>query len=691
MSSRALYITGSILVIVLFLVIRLLVMEYRRDAESEVTRFVMAEAKQRKKNKRKERRLQVIYRVMSHIPFASSYIRMAENAYSGVCPYDTIYLQRLVAQTAFSTIGWAAVFVSVILLTSFFLNKGLSVYGIGCSIFAVYISGKEVLQYRYRQKETQWLLDFDRYLSATSNSYARCKDIPESILEGAEGLNYEMRKHAYQMNSILTASSREEKVKQYALSQRTHKFLKALMVQAYEVSERGDVYDGDSSLFARNLESLRFEVMQEHLSKEKRAFALQGYALVAVVPLFFMEIIQRIASSFSSGMDPFYGGIGKIIVLFTFLVSFISYDLINKAREVNTKWLRPGNSFLRMVTKRQTVKKLLKKVENKEDGFFGKIRRMLLICGENTSLGVFFLKMLFTGAVVFLIMVLFMGYVHQQKKEDILSKVENAEMWAVTSSSAQREAITEVVLIMIREHKDDYGLNEDRLKIEFRQRLPLKNDAIISSAAKEILKQIQEYQEEYIHWYEFLGCMLLGIASAFIPVISLKYRYGLVEDGRDNEVRQFQTIIMMERMFPNTTVQSLLEEMESFAVVFKPSLRDCINNCAFSTELALQKLKDEEADHTWFVQIVDCLLASDSVGIKEAFDNIENNQVMCERVKAFKEEVSFARKKDRTDIVALLPAVMVLGFYFIIPFMWDCLTGVFEMFDMLEQLQKGLK
>ena len=690
MDTRTIYVLGAILVIALFFLIKKIVTEYRKSAESEVSRYVMEEAQRRKKVRRKEKQLQAVYDVMSHVPFAKSYIRMAENAYDGLCPYDAPYLQRLVAQTAFTTVGISAIFVMIVLLMGFIVNKGISMYNIGCAVFAVYVCGKEVLQHRYRKKENQWLLDLDRYLSATSNSYTRCKDIPEAILEGAEGLNYEMRRHASQMYSILNASSREEKVKQYVLSRRTHKFLKALMVQAYEVSKRGDVYDGGASLFARNMESLRLEVMQEHLAKERRAFALQGYALVAAVPLFFMEVIEKIGTSFSSGMAPFYGGIGKIVVLFSFLVTFLAYDLINKAREVNTKWLRPGNTFFRMIAKRHAVKKLIGRVEKKEDEFFGKVHRMLLVCGENTSIGIFFLKMLFSGIVVFLSMLLFMGYVHQQKKEDILTKVENAEMWAVTSSAAQREAITEVVLTMIGEHKNDRELNEDRLKIEFRHRLPIKNDSIIMSAIQEIMKRVQKYQEEYVHWYEFLGCMLLGIMSAFMPVFSLKYRYGLVEDGKDNEVRQFQTIILMERRFPNTTVQSLLEEMGSFAVVFKPSLRECINNCAFSTEKALQQLKKDESEHTWFVQIVDCLLASDSVGIQAAFDNIENNQVMCDRVKEFEEEVSFARKRDMTDVVALLPAVMVLGVFFIFPFMWDCLAGVFEMFDMLEQLQKGI-
>lgn len=690
LDNRVLYLAMGGLGAVLLIIVFMLWQQYRKESASDLTRMYLRETKRRQKRNARDRRLLKFYNVMCRIPFAGSYIKMAERVYLELCPYDNLYLTRLVAKSTVATLGVSLLFACGVILLSLLSSKRITVVCVGCAVFAVYVCGKEVLKSKYMRAERTTLADMNRYLAAVGTKYAVCKSIPEAILEGADGLNYEMRRHALRLYEILDSSERADKIKKYVYSRRTNKFLKMLAIQAYEASERGDIKEDGKSLFAKNLESLRMELMREQLSKERRNFVLQGYAFATLLPLFCMELLRVFGEGFSEGMASFYSSNGKIVVLFAFLTTIVAYDLVNKARDVNMQWLRTDSSFVRKLAKKSSVKKVLKRVEEKPQRFFSYIKKMLATCGDNTSTGVFLLKMMISGTVMFGIILIFVCMVHSQKREGILLQTSSVERISVSTSAVQQEAILNTIREMIDEYKEADMLTLEEIKGEFRRRLNIRNEAVLNDAAMEIERQIRAYRNEYLHWYEFWGCVAIGLLSLFVPVFSLWYRYGLVLEGKDDEVRQFQAIILMERLFPDVTVLGLLEEMESFAVVFRPSLRECINNYSLSRKDALLKLKAAESDHIWFTQLIDGFLASDDVGIATAFANLDNNREMFERNKEFESEVLLAKKKDRTDIVALLPAIVILGGYFIIPFVMDALGGVVDIYSAIEQMQGGL-
>lgn len=678
-------IVGAVLGIILILLFR----AYRMEATLDATRTVLLEAKKRQRRLRKERWLLSLYKKMYRIPFVGSFIKTVENLYLGICSYDDLYLSRIVAKTAVVSFNISAAVVGVQILVSYLTNRRITVLCIGCALFGIYVCGKEVLRNRYvRVERTMWE-EMNRYFEAVETAYSMCRNIPEAISTGAEGLSYEMRRHAMKLVELLESSKRAEKVKSYGRSRRNNKFLKLFAQQAYQASVRGDIKDNGKSLFSENIENLRMELMQEQLAREKKTFVLQGYAFATVMPLFFMELIRAFGSGLSEGMASFYKGTGHIVVLISFLTTIVAYDLVNKARDVNLRLSRRDIPIIRKLSQKKTVKNVLKRVENKPGKFFSRIKKMMATCGDNDSITTFLLKMVLYGATMFCVVLLFVTMTHMQKREDVLSQTINVDRITVSTSAVQKEAIVTTIRAMVSDYKDADRVPLEFLGSEFRKRLNIRNEAVVKEAVTEIDRQITEYKREYLHWYEFLGCLLAGIACSVIPVFSLWYRYELVMEGKDDEVRQFQAIILMERMFPDATIEGLLEEMESFAVVYRPALRKCINSYALSREQALLKLKEDAADDIWFSQIVDGFIASFKVGIRTAFENISNNREMYERNKEFEREVALAKKKDRTDIVAILPAIAIIGGYFIIPFVVDALSGVVGLYDFIDELQKG--
>ena len=656
----------------------------------KTTRQLLKEAKRQERFEKKERAIERFYKVMRRVPFAGNYLKIVKRAYARVCPYDELYLIRVVSKTALSVVRLSLVFVCMVILLSLFVNGRMTVYSCACAVLSIYITGKELLQYSVVKLEKNLSEEIVRYISAIEMHYSAHHNIIDAISEATFGLSYEMRRHAFQLEKILMSSSRKQKVQDYVLSEQTNKYMKSLLIQAYEVSERGDQKsENGDSLFSKNMEMLRINVMRESLIREKRAFLLHGYALVALLPVFCMDLLRMFGTNYSMGLGNFYSSAGYLIMFLGFLVTLFSYSLVNKAREVCTEGIRGGFGFFHRLAEHNCFKKVLSNIETQPRKLLKKLRKMLSSCGENTPISVFVLKMIFTGAVMFVVVLAFLGMIHIQNRKNSLAQV-NMDMIVVTADSKQQRLVEQTMLSMVREYRNDFSVTVDELKIEFKERISLRNDAVVDAATKEIFKNIKSYQNNYIHWYEFLLALCIGGACTYVPVLALRYRYELVLSKRDEEVKAFQSLVIMERQLPNVTVLSLLEEMETFATLYKPLLRECINYYAFAQQKALHSLKDSVKDNEWFLRLVDGLIEADNVGIAQAFKGLENNLDMYDKIEELDEEINLNKKKDRMEFIAVMPAAIILGGYLLIPFVVNAVVRLLEMLDVMEILQKGV-
>lgn len=655
--------------------------------QSDIAREITKDATRRKRLKNREHFLSRFYLLMTKIPFGGRYVKLVENMYYMICPYEHSYLQRLATITCIITVMLSIVGFFAVAGLGIFMEGHITLYCFACIVFLVYVIGKEVLQARISKAENQLLGELVRYIAAVKHQYYFHHDIPRAVLEASEGMQYELRRHALHMHNILSASDRAEKVKEYALSQRTNKYLKMFIVQTYSASERGDIRNKNGeSLFAKNMEALRHEIKQDMRMKQKKAYKFSGYSFVAVTPIFFIEVVKTWACDFSPELTGFYAGTGNFLVVICFLATLFIYSIINKAREVNSEVAVQSDDYLQSIVNKGKMKRILDRVESSPRKLFKDIRKMLVDCGDNTSLSVFFLKMAVIGIVAFFGAMIFDVVVHEQSKIRLTTDPDGIEMVITSVNRTQIDLVCSNVLMLVKENKDK-DLTVEQLSNKFEQRVPTANVSIVKAAGEEIYRRIKTYKRQYVHWYEYLACIVFGLACSFVPVVSLSYRHKLMIVGRDAEVRQFQAIILMERMFPNITIVSILEEMETFAVMFRPSIRECINSYSSGPRQALEELKQKESDHTWFVELIDGLLSADSVGIAAAFEEVENNRDSFERSKEIEAEVALDKKRDNTDFLAGIPMFLVIVVYFVGPFLINSVVDLLSMLDVMRALQ----
>ena len=100
------------------------------------------------------------------------------------------------------------------------------------------------------------------------------------------------------------------------------------------------------------------------------------------------------------------------------------------------------------------------------------------------------------------------------------------------------------------------------------------------------------------------------------------------------------------------------------------------------------RLKEEGRQiHASFEELADAFLSVDEVGIELAFEEIESSRRLLEKLAQLEADINMEKKKDSTDLLARIPAVLTVGGYFIAPFFLYSLQGVFEVFELLENLQ----
>lgn len=612
-----------------------------------------------------------------------------EKQYMQCCPYGAERLKKLSYKTARTTMCVAMTAGMGVFFWNLYVEHRVSSYCVMSIILAVYVTCIEVPEWYIRRVEERLYRSMLSYFAAVKHLYLSYKNIPNAIHDAAEEAEEEMRLHAAVFYDILIGNERRERVRSYVASETNRRYLKMFLVQAYETSEKGDMRTFYSeSLFSENIEYLRMEVMQEIYRRRRRAHELSGYTFVTLAPIFMMSVLRKWGISFTADLESFYAGAGNSIVLLCFIATLAVYTAINRAKEVGFQ-KREVRSLAEYLAEKRQIYQFLKKMEQMAGNRLDWLKKLLMQSGMHASLEGILMRMGSNALLVLIAILLFFGNLHIREYGRILHEASPVEQVVPTASGQMKKALGEYMLALVRQYKNRNIPTEDEIATELRKLIYLPNKAAEKAISEEILQKLRKLQQVHIKWYEILLCMFCAFGGAMLPVAELEYRKRLIHAGAVEEIKQFQSVIWLERRLEGLTIVRLLEDMETFAVVFQPVIRECINSYSSGPRQALQKMKAMgNMLHESFSDLADGFLAVEEVGMKEAFAEVENNRSMLEKMSQLEADIQMEKKKDSTDLLSRIPMFLTVGAYFILPFLWISFAGVGEVFLMLEELQR---
>ncbi len=601
-----------------------------------------------------------------------------------ICPYGSEYLEKITAECKKDIL--LLLLISVILLfqwNSLFESVSL-LYFMESIFLAVYLIGMEVPNYIVQKKENRVYRELLIYFSRVKHQYRACRHIVNATRNAAENMSYEIRCLANEMYRVLMEGERSEKIREYISEYEINPYLKLFLIQAYETSEKGNAF------FSENIEFLRIELMEELYRRKKRTHEFAGYVFVAVTPFFMMPLLRQWGLEFAPELKFFYAGTGKLVETVTFVATLIIYGFINKAKEIT---LFTGTNvekiwLLERVYRSNIISVIISQLERAKGRISCRIRRLLLLSGERISYGYFCFRIILLTISAFLSMCLFFSGIHYQERRLILERVEAIELIAPVASEEKKAGLEKCILDVVRQCIRRKKVTEEEISELLQEKVRIGNNHMERAVVQEIKSKLKQYENVKGTFLEFFLCLFGGFFAGFVPVIRLKFQIKEICAGAVHEVRQFQAVTLMERRMPGSTIVGLLEDMEVFSRCYKNILRNCINSYGANPQKALLVLKEEGSKlHKGFEELADAFLSVDDVGIEMAFAEVENNRRLLEKMTELESEIRLEKKRDSADLAAKIPMVLALGIYFVLPFFIYSLEGVYEVFELLENIR----
>lgn len=178
--------------------------------------------------------------------------------------------------------------------------------------------------------------------------------------------------------------------------------------------------------------------------------------------------------------------------------------------------------------------------------------------------------------------------------------------------------------------------------------------------------------------------IILGITIWFLVYfgmyVSILFKRQMMLISREEEIVRFQTIILILMHMDRINIEKILENMEAFAVVFKDIIEKMSDHLAYKGKKIFEEAKDE-VSFIPFERLIDAFIASDRIGIADAFEDVESDRTYyVEKHKQENEEI-VKNKALIAKFIAFIPLCGVIIFKLVIPFIIMGMTQL-ENFNM---------
>ena len=205
-------------------------------------------------------------------------------------------------------------------------------------------------------------------------------------------------------------------------------------------------------------------------------------------------------------------------------------------------------------------------------------------------------------------------------------------------------------------------------------------DDEIELAAERIFDKIQIVNSEYMKWFEVLLSFVFAIIGYMAPIWMLKNKTKMRQIEMEDEVMQFQTIILMLMRIERVNVEMILEWLERYANIFKDPISKCLNNYEAGAWESLEAMK-EEISYMPLVRIVESMQAAvEKIPIRDAFDELESERDYYQEKRKESNDRLIKRKGMIGKAIGFAPMVCMFVGYLIIPLVFIGLTSMSSSF-----------
>ena len=527
------------------------------------------------------------------------------------------------------------------------------------------------------------------FFSEIRHAYHEYNMVEEAIYQVAQDdEQVEMSRQAEKIYEVLISDDPEGELEKY-YDVAPNSYLKEFAGVSYLTKEFGDRKVDGASLYLKNLNNITQEMQLEILKRDKLDYVFQSLSLISIVPILFMEPIKNWAVGQFSFTASFYNGRGGMIMQILILVlTFVCYLLTRKLKDngsVNMNTKNTENPWQAKLYKIKLVKKFVDLFIPKEGTKeYRKLQQNMKDAASKDKMEWIYINRLLLCLVTFIVSIIVIMYLHNLVIQNVYTDpTANFDVIGQMSEKQTQSAmeITESDNDYIYYFRGNKEVTEDDIIREM-ERGRINQDYLESTAdemqvaAERILGKIQLVNSENMQWFEVLIAMVFAVIAYNAPIWMLKFQARMRQLEMEDEVMQFQTIILMLMRIERVNVEIILEWLERYANIFKEPISKCVNNYESGPWEALEQLK-EDVSYQEFIRIVESLQAAvEKIPIADAFDELDTERDYYQARRKESNERLISRKGMIGRGIGFAPMVVIFVGYLIIPLVFIGLTSM---------------
>lgn len=536
------------------------------------------------------------------------------------------------------------------------------------------------------------------FFSEIRHAYHEFNMVEEAIYQVAQDDEApEMSRQAEKIYEVLISDDPESELEKY-YDVAPNSYLKEFAGVSYLTKEFGDRTVNGASLYLKNLNNITQEMQLEILKRDKLDYVFQSLSIISILPILALEPIKNWAISQFSFTSSFYNGkAGMIMQLFVLLLTFVCYILIRKLKDngsVNTNTKNTENPWQAKLYKIKPIKKIIDLfIPNEGTKEYKKLKDTLKDAASKDKMEWVYINRITLCIVTFIVSVVVIMQLHKIAINNVYTDpTADYDIIGQMSDKDRKTAmqLTESDNDYIRRFKGDTKVTQDDIA-KAMQKGKVNKDYINSSddeietAAERVLGKIKKVNSENMKWFEVLLAMVFAIIAYNVPIWLLIFQAKMRQIEMEDEVMQFQTIILMLMKIERVNVEIILEWLERYANIFKEPISKCVNNYESGPWEALEQLK-EDVSYQEFIRIVESLQAAvEKIPIADAFDELDTERDYYQAKRRESNERLISKKGMIGKGIGFAPMIVLFVGYLIIPLVFIGMTSMTTSFQSMRK------
>ena len=532
------------------------------------------------------------------------------------------------------------------------------------------------------------------FFAEIRHAYHEYNMVEEAIYEVAQNDELEISRQAEKIYDILISDFPEEELEKY-YDVAPNSYLKEFAGISYLTKEFGDRKIDKASLYLKNLNNITQELQLEILKRDKLDYVFQSLSVISAIPILFIEPVKNWAVSQFSFTDSFYSGKGGLIVqMLIIIITFICYILTRKLKD-NGGSNKIGNSDNPIQAKLYKIKPIKKLVNlfmpKAGSADYRKTIKLMKESASKSKIEWLYVNKILATVCTFLVVLFICFQMHKIAKEYVYEQPTSdynilGDMSDSDLNKAMKKTEEDNKILNSLNNKENVTKDTVRLAVKYSEYYEGLDDQQIDTATERIYSKYQTLHSEYIQWFEVLLAFVLAALAYSSPNWLLKFQMKMRQLEMEDEVMQFQTIILMLMKIERVNVEIILEWLERYSNIFKEPISKCVNNYESGAWEALEELKEDVA-YVPLIRIIESLQAAvEKVPNADAFDELDTERAYYQEKRKESNERLIAKKGRIGKAIGFAPMIVLFVGYLIVPLVVIGLTSMMSSFSTMSTM-----